>query len=216
MKKVAVINAGVGTPSNTKMLIDSITGALESQVSKRGDAVEIEIINLRPLANELATVMTTGMAGEKLTQAKKTLSAADGVIAASPVFTSSYTGLFKMFMDSLDTNALNGMPVLIAATAGSPRHALMLDYAMRPLFTYLRATVMPTGVFAATEDFGQETDLTRRANRAASELAGYLLATTGAVEGFGPDLTESAPEHKDGVNVSHSRDFEDLLRGHEG
>lgn len=151
MKKVAVINAGVGAPSNTKMLIDSITGALESQVSKRGDAVEIEIINLRPLAKELATVMTTGMAGEELTQAKKTLSAADGVIAATPVFTSSYTGLFKMFMDSLDTNALNGMPVLIAATAGTPRHALMLDYAMRPLFTYLRATVMPTGVFAATE-----------------------------------------------------------------
>ena len=80
MKKVAVINAGVGTPSNTRMLIDSITGALESQVSKRGDTVEIEIINLRPLAKELATVMTTGMAGEKLTQAKKTLSAADEVI----------------------------------------------------------------------------------------------------------------------------------------
>ena len=43
MKKVAVINAGVGAPSNTKMLIDSITGALESQVSKRGDAVDLNL-----------------------------------------------------------------------------------------------------------------------------------------------------------------------------
>ncbi|MEJ4112078.1 CE1759 family FMN reductase [Corynebacterium kroppenstedtii] len=216
MKTVVVINAGIGTPSNTKILIDSITGAVKSHVSKRGDAVEIDSIDLRSLAHELATMMITGVAGEKLVQAKKCLSAADGVVAASPVFSASYTGLFKMFIDSLDTDALNGMPVLIAATGGTPRHALMLDYSMRPLFTYLRAIVMPTGVFAATEDFGQATDLTRRANRAASELATYVLGTPGVGEGCGPDLTEVAPQRHDGLTVTHFRDFEDLLRGHEG
>ena len=116
-----------------------------------------------------------GVPTARLSEVRDLVSSADGMIAVTPVFTASYSGLFKMFFDALDTDALNGMPVLIAATAGTARHSLVLDHAMRPLFAYLRAVVVPTGVFAATEDFGGTTDLTARITRAAAELAGLVV-----------------------------------------
>ncbi len=94
---------------------------------------------------------------------------ADALIAVTPVFSGSYSGLFKSFFDNLDVNALDGKPVLVGATGGSARHSLMLDHAMRPLFSYLHASVVPTGVMAATEDFGTP-GLDRRIDRAAAEL----------------------------------------------
>lgn len=216
MKKLIVLNAGLSTPSTTRMLAEQIAGAVEAQVSKRGEGLDVEYLDLRDYATDLAGVMTTGIPSAALKEAQDKVSGADGIIAATPVFTASYSGLFKMFMDALDTDSLNGMPVLLAATAGTPRHALVLDYAMRPLFTYLRATVMPTGVFAATEDFGAQTDLTRRVNRAASELAGYMVAETGSVVGFGPDeSTHRARTSGTHVNMNVT-DFSQLLKGHDG
>lgn len=94
----------------------------------------------------------------------------------TPVFTTSYSGLFKSFIDVLDPQSLTDMPVLIGATGGSERHSLALDYAMRPLFTYLHAVVVPTGVYAASTDWGSSGDSTAgalpdRIERAARELA---------------------------------------------
>lgn len=227
MKKLIVFNAGLSTPSTTRMLAEEITGAVEAQVSKRGDGLETTYLDLRDYATDLAAMMTTGIPSPALKDAHDRISAADGLVAATPVFTASYSGLFKMFMDTLDTDSLNGMPVLIAATAGTPRHALVLDFAVRPLFTYLRATVMPTGIFAATQDFGAQTDLTRRINRAASELAGYLVRESGVVEGFGPDLGDS-PHSPHSAHSPHTTrtsgttvdanvtDFSVLLQGHDG
>ena len=47
-----------------------------------------------------------------------------------------------------------GVPVLLAATGGTERHSLMIEHAIRPLFTYLGAEPVRTGVYAATSDFG--------------------------------------------------------------
>ena len=73
------------------------------------------------------------------------VTAADGIIAVTPIFSASYSGLFKSFVDILDKDALVGRPVLVGATGGTGRHSLALEYAMRPLFAYLRADVVPTG-----------------------------------------------------------------------
>src|SRR4029077_13598028 len=78
----------------------------------------------------------------------------DAVIAVSPIFSASYSRLFKTFFDVVEPGALVGKPVLIAATAGTARHSLALDHALRPLFAYLRAVVVPTAVFASSEDWG--------------------------------------------------------------
>ena len=186
-RTVVVVTAGLSVPSSTRLLADQVADAVAAQVGARGEAARFEHVELRELAGELAAYMTSGgLPTARLSEVRDLVSSADGMIAVTPVFTASYSGLFKMFFDALDPDALTGMPVLIAATAGTARHSLVLDHAMRPLFAYLRAVVVPTGVFAATEDFGGTTDLTARITRAAGELAGLVVGTD-HVAGFGPD-----------------------------
>src|SRR5699024_10130192 len=105
----------------------------------------------------------------------------------SPVFNVGPSGLFKMFFDAVDRELWTGKPVLLGATAGTARHSLAIDYALRPMFGYLKAEVVPTAVFAASADFGADTEgqgdeqpLTARVRRAAAELATMLRAGTGA------------------------------------
>ena len=216
-RRVVVVTAGLTVPSSTRLLADQIAEATKSQVTARGESVEMDFIELREVAGELATFMVTGgIPTPKLIALRERVSAADGLLAVTPVFNGSYSGLFKMFFDALDPAALTGTPVLVAATAGSPRHSLMLDFAMRPLFTYLHAVVVPTGVFAATEDFGSH-GLSDRITRAAAELASAVLTQGGyGVGGFAPDLA-ARPRRTSGTQVeSDVTPFGELLRGHTG
>lgn len=216
-RRVVVVTAGLTVPSSTRLLADQIAEATTAQVTARGEAVEMDFVELRELAGELATFMVTGgIPTARLTELRERVSGADGLIAVTPVFNGSYSGLFKMFFDALDPQALAGTPVLVAATAGSPRHSLMLDFAMRPLFTYLHAVVVPTGVFAATEDFGSH-GLADRIARGSAELASAVLAQGGyAVGGFAPDLA-ARPRRTAGTQVeSDVTPFGELLRGHTG
>lgn len=213
-RRVVVLTAGVSTPSSTRLLADQLADGVRAQVTARGEAVEIDVIEIRELAHDLATMMTAGgLPTPALQRARDLVSAADGLIAVSPVFAASFSGLFKMFVDALDPESLNGMPVLIAATAGTARHSLVLDHALRPVFSYLRAVVVPTGVFAATEDFGGS-GLAERVARAASELASLVVTESASVAGFAPDLA-ARPRHS-GNGLTTVTSFEQLLKGHAG
>ena len=192
-RSVVVITAGLSSPSSTRLLADQLADATRAAVGGRGESVDVEFVELRELAVEMAQTMVSGnrpTPGLESVQAK--VVAADGLIAVTPVFTASYSGLFKTFFDLLDKDALIGKPVLIAATAGTPRHSLVLEHAMRPLFAYLRAVVLPTAVFAATEDFGGDADLERRVHRAAGELAALVVAERTGVAGFAPTGDEAS------------------------
>lgn len=135
MKNLVVVSAGVSAPSTTRILADCIAEAVEAQVSKRGEGLHIGYVELRELAVSLGTAMSTGLYDERLRAALDTVSGADGLISATPVFAASYSGLFKMFFDALGKDALTSMPVIVAATAGTARNSLVLEYAMRPLFS---------------------------------------------------------------------------------
>ncbi|QIK74980.1 CE1759 family FMN reductase [Nocardioides piscis] len=214
-RTVVVLTAGLTVPSSTRMLGDQLADAVAAAVGARGEAVSFEHVEVRDLAQDLASFMTSGgVTTARLAAVREQVSAADGLIAVTPVFSASYSGLFKMLVDALDTDALNAMPVLIAATAGSARHSLVLDHAMRPLFSYLRAVVLPTGVFAATEDFGS-TGLSDRVARAAAELANaVVVAGADHVAGFAPDPT--ARRRTSGNDLAPVTDFATLLQGHSG
>ena len=149
-RTLVVISAGLSIPSSTRMLADRITGAVQREVTARGESLDVEVVELRTLAREIADHLVSGMPPCARPGALGAVSSADAVVAVTPVFTASYSGLFKSFVDLLDNDAMASKPVLIAATAGTPRHSLVLDHALRPLFSYLRAVVVPTGVFAAT------------------------------------------------------------------
>ena len=69
---------------------------------------------------------------------------------------------------------------VLGATGGSERHSLVIDHALRPLFSYMGAFALPTGVYAATSDFGGEgaAALERRIERAAGELRTVLAGNS--------------------------------------
>lgn len=183
-RRVVVVSGGIGSPSSSRMLADQLGEAAKRELARVGTEADVVTIELRTLAVDIANNMVTGFAPPALAEALQSVSDADALIAVSPVFSGSYSGVFKSFFDVLDNTALDGMPVLIAATGGSVRHSLMLDHAMRPLFSYLRARVVSTGVYAGPEDWGAGSDgapaLDERVTRAAAELAGLVAGTTTA------------------------------------
>jgi len=170
MRTIAVISAGLSQPSSTRLLAERLATA-----TQRGVESEVHFVELRDVASDIMNNMLTGFASPKLEKVIETVTNADAVIAVTPIFTTSYSGLFKSFIDILDPASLTGMPVLIAATGGTERHSLALDYAMRPLFTYLHAVVSPTAVYAASSDWGDaESTLGERIERAAAEFASLV------------------------------------------
>jgi FMN reductase len=197
-RTLVVVSAGLSRPSSTRLLADRLATAT---VSSADGPLTVSVVELRDLAHDLMNHMLTGFPPAALKVALDAVAGADGVIAVTPIFTASYSGLFKSFFDVVEKDALAGKPVLIAATGGTARHSLALEHAMRPMFAYLRAVVVPTAVFAASSDWGgDESDgqLRGRIDRAAGELA-REISLRGPVEVADPfALTTS---------------FEDLLAG---
>ncbi|HYN94263.1 MAG TPA: FMN reductase [Pilimelia sp.] len=174
-RTLAVVSAGLSVPSSTRLLADRLAGAGVGALGQRGVDATVAVVELRGHARDLADNLVTGFANAGLRAAVDTVVRADGLIAVTPIFAASYSGLFKSFFDVLDKDALAGKPVLMGATAGTARHSLALDHALRPLFAYLRAVAVPTAVFAASADWaggdGTTEALARRIDRAAGELA---------------------------------------------
>lgn len=174
-RRIAVISAGLSNPSSTRMLADRLAAATLRELAGRGIEAHVDTVELRDLAHDITNNLLTGFAPTPLETAVNTVVSADAVIAVTPIFSTSYSGLFKSFIDILEPDALTGMPVLIGANAGTARHSLAIDYAIRPLFTYLHAEPVSTGVFAASSDWGANADgvapLSTRVERGARELA---------------------------------------------
>ena len=181
-KRLAVVSAGLGQPSSTRLLADRLSAATVAQLHAHGVEAEVEVIELRDLAHDITNNLLTGFPSPKLDAAITAVSTADGLIAVTPVFNASYSGLFKSFADLFDPKTLRDLPVLVAATGGSERHSLVLDHALRPLFSYLHAVVVPTGVYAASSDWGSgsaagQSSLPDRITRSARELAALVAAS---------------------------------------
>lgn len=197
-KKLVAVSAGLSQPSSTRLLADRLAEATVADLADRGVETQLTVIDLRDLAHDITNNLITGFPSTALQTAIDAVTAADGLIAVTPIFTASYSGLFKSFFDVIDNTALTGLPTLIAATGGTPRHSLALDHALRPLFSYLRAPVLPTSVFAATEDWGSGSaddgfpTLPDRIRRAAGELAAVVAVSIRSTEVKDPfDLDSS-------------------------
>jgi FMN reductase len=195
MTKLAVISGGLREPSSTRLLADRITVAVAAALAERNLTLTSSVIELRPLGKPIIDAMLTGFASAELESAFETVTDADGVIAVSPAFNASYSGLFKSFFDVLPEETLSDMPVLIAATGGTERHSLVLEHALRPMFSYLHAIVSPTGVYAATEDFGARNGvagLSERIGKAADDFARLMQACGTRVrrDAFAEEVTE--------------------------
>lgn len=174
--KLAVVSAGTSDPSSTRLLADRLAQRVGALAGQRGGKVTVEVIDLRQLATEVTTALISQLTGPKLQQAITTLGEADGLIVSTPVYKAGPSGLLTSFFQVLDNDLLIAKPVIVAATAGTARHALVLDEQLRSLFAYMRALTVPTSVFTAPEDWN-DPSLGRRLDRAAIEL--LLLMESG-------------------------------------
>lgn len=178
---LVVVSAGTSDPSSTRMLADRTAQRVTALAAQRGATARTRVIDLRELATDIATALTSQLLTPKLRQAVDALGAADGLVVAAPVYKAGPSGLFTSFFHVLDNDLLIGKPTVLAATAGTARHALVVDDQMRSLFAYLRALPVPTSLFAAPEDWGggagEQGALAKRIDRAAFELV--LLMESG-------------------------------------
>lgn len=166
--KITAFVGGFGYPSSTLEL----TGLLARRLTERTGAA-VEILELRDIAGHLAEATTLGFPDTVLQEALEKVEESDLLIATSATFRGSYAGLFKAFFDLVDPVAMKDKPVVVGATGGSVRHSLVIDHAMRPLFSYFGSLLVPTGVYATPEDWlpgGVPSDeLDRRARRIADQ-----------------------------------------------
>jgi len=174
--RLAVVSAGTSDPSSTRLLADRAAARIAALAEARGHQLTISVIDLREISADVTNALVSQLISPRLRQAITALGEADGIIAAAPVYKAGPSGLFTSFFHVLDNDLLIGKPVVLAATAGTARHALVTDDQMRPMFAYLRAMAVPTSLFAAPEDWSDPA-LNQRIDRAASELV--LLMESG-------------------------------------
>ncbi len=191
--KIVGLSAGLSQPSSSRLLLDRLVAATGAE--------EVQVVELRELGHDLVNHLVTRVASPALQQAMEAVGDADALVVVTPVFNGSYAGLFKMFFEVLDEGTLRGKPLLMAATGGTARHSLAIDQTMLPLFFYLKAAIVPTAVFAATDDWGDDSGLARRVEQAASELV-QMVSGEGRVQ---------RPARKPSDDFTLEHDFETMM-----
>jgi FMN reductase len=192
--RLVVVSAGTSDPSSTRLLADRTADRVKALADRHGHAVTVSVIELREIAADISTALVSQLVTPRLRQAIIALGDADGIVAAAPVYKAGPSGLFSSFFHVLDNDLLIAKPVVLAATAGTARHALVADDQMRPMFAYLRAMTAPTSLFAAPEDWSDPA-LNTRIDRAAREL---MLLMESGLEGKIKDEAWLSYQHEYG------------------
>jgi FMN reductase len=193
--RLVVVSAGTSDASSTRLLADRIAASAAAIAASRGGAVSTNVIELREIAADIASALVSQLTMPRLQQAITALGEADAIVAATPVYKAGPSGLLTSFFDIVDNDLLIAKPIVLAATAGTARHALVADDQMRPIFAYLRAMAVPTSVFAAPEDWG-DPGLQNRIGRAAFELV--VLMESGFSQKIRDESWQSY-QHENGI-----------------
>ena len=146
--KVVAVSGSLHAPSKTTALVREILASLGSTVP-----IDAHVIEVNDIGPEFAGALRRDQLPESVEQELLRIEGADLLIVASPVYRASFTGLFKHLFDFVGQYALVDTPVLLVATGGSDRHALILEHQFRPLFGFFQALTLPIGVYANNSDF---------------------------------------------------------------
>jgi FMN reductase len=193
-RKLVVVTAGLRQPSSTRLLAEQIVAAVARKGAEAGLDFDTQFIEVRDVAHDLVNNLLSGFPSPELERRLDLVYEADALVAVSPIFTGSFSGLFKMFFDVVGPEQMIDKPVLLAATGGTARHSLAVEHAMRPMFAYLRTLTVPTSVYAAPEDWGGASangTLSSRIDRAANELSVEVSrrGTKKSVDPYGETLS---------------------------
>jgi FMN reductase len=164
------ISGNLARPSRTRTLVDAILAEIEQR--GLGATGSFDIVDAGP---DIGASLSREGASERVDRILSAIENADVLVVASPVYKASYTGLFKHLFDLLDPKALEGRDVLLAATGGSERHALVIEHQLRPLFSFFGAHILPVSIYAVNGDFDNSEELAPsilpRITRAVDQLA---------------------------------------------
>ena len=146
--RIVAVSGGLQRPSKAAALAEHLMDLIAEEV-----LCEQRLVELGQLAPQLAGAVWRSQLPETVERELAAVEQADIVVVATPVYRGAYTGLFKHFFDFIHQDALVDKPILLAATGGSERHALMIDHQLRPLFSFFQARTLPLGVYATDRDF---------------------------------------------------------------
>jgi FMN reductase len=149
---VVAVSGSLHAPSKTTALVREIVAVLERTLDGLVE-VEARVIELSEVGREFSGALTRDELSAAAETELRHIEEADLLIVASPVYRASFTGLFKHVFDFVGQYALLDKPVLLAATGGSERHALIIEHQFRPLFSFFQALTLPIGVYAKDADF---------------------------------------------------------------
>lgn len=150
-KQVVAIVGSTGTVSKSRVLARALVHALA-----RRAAVQVRYVELAELGRQFGAAFTRDELPPPASDALQAIENADLLLVATPVYKGSYPGLFKHVIDLLEPDALVGRPVLLAATGGGDRHALVVEHQLRPLFAFFRAQTVPSAVYASSAEIGAD------------------------------------------------------------
>ena len=153
---IVAVSGSLHSPSKTTVLVREILeGFANALRSGAGDDLEVEthLIELSEIGREFSGALSRDDLNPIAEDALRRIESATLLIVASPVYRASFTGLFKHVFDFVGQYALIDKPVLLAATGGSDRHALIIEHQFRPLFSFFQAITLPIGVYASDTDF---------------------------------------------------------------
>lgn len=180
--RLTAVWTGLSSESSTTRLTERLIDAAVASARADGADPIVTRINLRQLATGLVNMTVTPTPDPELEEAFEAVQQADAVITATPIYKMAPVGIHTLFWQLIDEGALTSTPVLLASTGGTPRHSLAAESTLRPMLGYLKGLVIPTSVFAATDDWGDPEDATRLARRietAAAELMAWASGNTG-------------------------------------
>ena len=174
MGKVIVFSGSFNRPSKTTALVNYIG----KEVAKKF-GTEVVTYDLLDVGNTLGLAQRADKLEPKGQQIIEELTLADALVIGSPVYKGSYPGLFKHFIDLIEPERLYGKPVLLSATGGGDRHALMVEHQLRPLFGFFMAHSLPTAIYASARDFGPDNeirsqDLIARIDKAVNQFTPFI------------------------------------------
>jgi len=181
LKVVALVGSPTSSAtSRTLLLVRHLLEELRERIN-----VSVELVELAPIARSLGQALQRSEVEPQVERALATIESAQLLVAAAPVYRGSYPGLFKHLIDFIGLDALVDTPVLLAATGGSERHALVIDHQLRPLFSFLQAHTLPIGVYATPADFDGDrinsAALQARIQLAAERAAGHVAHLAAAL-----------------------------------
>jgi FMN reductase len=181
--RVVGVSGNVTAPSRTRALLDRIIDGLGKRIP-----VDYEVIDISETGPLVGAALSRANLTPALEATVASIESADLIVAASPVYKGSYTGLFKHLFDFVGYEALLGTPVILAATGGSERHSLAIDHQLRTLFAFFRTYTIPTGIYATEADFDGYTvtsdAIVQRIDAALDETLRFFSPKRGAESGI--------------------------------